>query len=91
MTLQPILVITLLCNTSSEVGIQNNNMCEMYFKTKSDKTKSQNSKFLTNRYIGILQIPKFHITKFLHIHNSVYHSNITITTRTSFLHMQILT
>ena len=64
MTILPISVITLLCNTSSKLGIQNNNMYEMYFVTKSDKTKSQNSNFLTSRYIGILQIRKFHITKF---------------------------
>ena len=71
MTILPISVITLLCNTSSKLGIQNK--YEMYFITKSDKTKSQNSKFLTNRYIGILQIRKFQITKFLQFHNSVYH------------------
>ena len=64
MTILPISVITLLCNISSKIGIQKNNMYEMYFITKSDKTKSQNSKFLTNRYIGILQIRKFQITKF---------------------------
>ena len=73
MTILPISVITLLYNTSSKLGIQNNNMYEMYFITRIDKTKSQNSKFLTNRYIGILQVRKFQITKSGEIHNSVYH------------------
>ena len=73
MTILPISVITLLHNTSSKLGIQNNNMYEMYFVNKSDKTKSQNSNFLTNRYIGILQIRKFQITKICQIHNSLYH------------------
>ena len=45
----------------------------MYFITRIDKTKSKNSKFLTNRYIGILQVRKFHITKCGQLHNSVYH------------------
>ena len=46
-------------------------MYEIVFITRLDKTKSQNSKFLTNRYIGILQVRKFQITKSGQIHNSV--------------------
>ena len=64
MTLLPISVKTLLCKTSSKLGIQNNNVYEMYFTTKYDKTKSRNSKILTNRYIGIIQFRKFQITTF---------------------------
>ena len=73
MTILPISVITLLYNTSSKLGIQNNKMYEMYFITRIDNTKSKNNKFLTNRYIAILQVRKFQITKIGQIHNSGYH------------------
>ena len=73
MTIPPTSVITLLYNTRSKLGTQNNNKYEMYFITRIDKTKSKNSKFVINRYIGILQVRKFQITKSRQLHNSVYH------------------